>query len=564
MLQLTQQLAFRGALLVSLVLGCGVVVAMPFNSFDPRSMAMGGTGVAVGDPSTAPFFNPAMLAASDPAKKYSIELPIIGARFYDPGDIHSNLQGVVNSRVTLIDSGIALATNSAAMANSVVTLVDNALAISINSLATATAALTTLSTATTNLSTLSTSMTAAGSNAASVGVEINNINRLLLAMNNQPLQAEFGAATVVGIPDKNWGFAFYADAWGALGGTLVYNDAGTVANIATAATTVGTALIGSSTATASSVTALTAATNSLGAVVVDCAASKLTSLAGISTCANSLTLANADVTAANVSLTATANTLSTNANQVSSAARSINQNTTLQSQIHLRGVFIEESGLSISHKLDIGDQSWSIGITPKVMNLRLFDARLSANTGNSSSGLTGNDYLAEYNAVNFDMGFAKTFFNGWRTGVVVKNVVSQTYDFKNALTAGGNPVPNGTSLSMNPQVRWGASYENALSMLAFDMDATRNDPVGLENYSQYVGMGGELSAYGWMQLRAGYHYDLLNPGQAMVSIGFGISPRIPYFKPHCDFAITAAPSILSKGWDSATQLGASLKAGFNF
>jgi hypothetical protein len=197
------------------------------------------------------------------------------------------------------------------------------------------------------------------------------------------------------------------------------------------------------------------------------------------------------------------------------------------------------------------------------MNLRLFDANLSAN-GISPSSLTGNDYLAEYNTVNFDMGVAKTFLNGWRTGVVVKNVVSQTYDFKNALTVGGKPVPDGTTLTMNPQVRVGTSYESLLYMVAFDMDVTRNDPAGLENYSQYVGIGGEMSAFGWAQLRAGYHYDLLNPGLPMASVGFGLSPRIPYFKPHLDFAITAGPSILSKGWDGATQLGVALKAGFNF
>ncbi|HIC22973.1 MAG TPA: hypothetical protein EYO84_06070, partial [Planctomycetes bacterium] len=30
------------------------------SGFDPRSMGMGGTGVAVANPATAPFFNPAV------------------------------------------------------------------------------------------------------------------------------------------------------------------------------------------------------------------------------------------------------------------------------------------------------------------------------------------------------------------------------------------------------------------------------------------------------------------------------------------------------------------------
>ena len=548
---------------VFLLMSGGVAVAMPFNSFDPRSMAMGGTGVAVGDPSTAPFFNPAMLTAT-PLKKYSVELPVIGAIVSDPGDVHTNLQSAVNSSNALTNHGNILSINATVLADSISALADSILVISVSSLATATTAAAAITTVTTSMSSVASNMTVVGNNATAAGSEINNINHLLLAMNNQPLQAEFGAATVVGIPGEDWGFAFYADAWGAMGGTLIYNDAGTVSTIASAASTIGTALTSSGAVTAQTATALAAATTSLNAAITDCAASNLSSSSGINTCANSLTIANANVAAANSSLTSTTNTLGTNATKISNAANSINQNVVLQSKLHLRGVFIEESGLSISHHLPFGDQSWSVGITPKVMNLHLFDAKLSVNNGINFSGLTSSDYLAEYNTVNFDAGVAKTFFNGWRTGVVVKNVVPQTYDFKNAPTTGGTPVPDGASLTMNPQARFGMSYENQVSTVAFDIDLTRNDPVGLENYSQYIGIGGELSAFGWAQLRAGYHYDLLDPRQPMASIGFGVSPRIPYFKPHLDFAITASPNILANGWDGATQLGISLKAGVNF
>jgi hypothetical protein len=37
---------------------------MPFGIFDPRSIAMGGTGVASGTDSNASYFNPALLAAA--------------------------------------------------------------------------------------------------------------------------------------------------------------------------------------------------------------------------------------------------------------------------------------------------------------------------------------------------------------------------------------------------------------------------------------------------------------------------------------------------------------------
>lgn len=57
---------------------------------DPRSMAMGGTGVAVANPATAAFFNPAVLSIEE-QRRYSLEFPIIGARFSDPDDLFGQL-----------------------------------------------------------------------------------------------------------------------------------------------------------------------------------------------------------------------------------------------------------------------------------------------------------------------------------------------------------------------------------------------------------------------------------------------------------------------------------------
>ncbi len=548
----------------ALMLASDIAGAIPFNSFDPRSMAMGGTGVAVDDPSTAPFFNPAMLTASDPSRKYSVEFPVIGVNLYDPSDMRGNLKTVASLNTALTNSRNTLDINATALNNSIAILTNGLSVLTINDLATATAAAATMSNLSANVSSVSSNMLVAGSSATTVAADINNINRLLLIMNNQPVRAEFGAAMVVGIPGKDWGFAFYADGWGAMGGTLLYNDAATVSNLSANAAIIGASLTGSSLATTSTVNALTAANNSLGTAITDCAASKLTSLAGITTCNNALNTANANVSTANSSLITTTNILGTSAGKITTATNSINQNSTLQSEIHIRGVFIEESGLSISHNFIINDQSWSFGITPKVMNLHLFDAKLSPDRGSISAGLTSSDYLAEYNTVNFDLGAAKSYADGLRLGAVVKNVIAQTYEFKNAITPGGTTVADGAILSLNPQARIGMSYASDWSTVAFDLDVTRNDPAGLENYSQFVGIGGEWSAFGWAQLRAGYHHDLLNPRQPTASVGFGLSPRIPYFKPHLDVALTASPSIFSNGWDGATQMGVSLKAGFNF
>ncbi|HIF79114.1 MAG TPA: hypothetical protein EYQ05_00805, partial [Gammaproteobacteria bacterium] len=74
---------------------------------DPRSMAMGGTGVAVANPATAAFFNPAVLSIEE-QRRYSLEFPIIGARFTDPDDLFGQLdayqdQGLAHALQKSID-----------------------------------------------------------------------------------------------------------------------------------------------------------------------------------------------------------------------------------------------------------------------------------------------------------------------------------------------------------------------------------------------------------------------------------------------------------------------------
>jgi hypothetical protein len=481
--------------LALLLISSSVALAMPFDSFDPRSMGMGTTGVAVGDPSLAPFFNPAMLTATDPSKKYSIEFPVVGARLYDPGNLRNNLP-TLSDNINALSASITAANATANSTNPTV------------------------------LAQLPGNMTTVANN-------IDKVNSNLSALNNKPLQGEFGAAAVIGIPATNWGFAFYADAWGAMGGTVEYTDATTLSNLSTSVRSAANAL---------------SATTTSGVTACQNVATGHGSQADITTCLNAASNVNSQLVNAQ-------------------GAIQFATNTGITSKIHIRGVAIEESGLSISHSFIAKDQSsWSIGFTPKVMNLQLFDALLAANNGTSTSGITGNDYLAKYNTLNLDVGVAKSYNNGWRTGVVVKNVVPQTFDFKNApqLGVGATPIPDGATLTMNPQARFGVSHENAWSTIAFDMDITKNNPAGLENQSQFVGIGGELSAWGWAQIRAGYRTDLVTSGQQLISLGFGLSPRIPYFKPHLDFAVSASPNIIANGWNNASQVGASLKLGLNY
>jgi hypothetical protein len=428
------------------------VFAVPFNSFDPRSMAMGGVGVAIGDPSTAPFFNPALLSAGDRRKKFAFDLPIIGARMYDPSNLRTELVNL-QDKITALDPLITATTTSPSQ---------------------------------TTLTAASNSVTA--------------ISNLLASLSDKPLQLEFGMATVASFPGKTLGVAMYGSAWGAVGATVEYTDAAMISAFTTEVTTCATKL-------------------SLGQL---CTAGTYVSATGTVT------------------------------------------NPTLTSKVHARGVLITETGVSLSHGFVSNDRRFSIGITPKMLRLHMYDASLTASAG-SINGMTGNDYYAFYTAPNIDIGITKNFVGGFRTGLVVKNAITQTYEFKNAPTAGATPVANGSTLTIKPQVRVGMAYEIPLFTVAADLDLTKNDPAGLEDYSQYAGVGFEVGISDWTQLRAGYRANMISKAKdQVVSAGLGFSPRLPYFKPHFDFAITTSPNFFHEGFAGANDLGFSLRFGFNF
>lgn len=431
--------------LTALTLISPVAMGIPFNSYDPRSMGMGGTGVAVAHADTAPLFNPALLSVTRYSDDFSLILPTVGIHAADP----ENLRGSIDT----FTSG-KYVDNLTAAVDSLNTAITGGVVANINT------------------------------SAAAVSTKLSELNTQLNALNNKPVSLDAGVATVVGLPNKKFGAAFFANATAAAGGVFSYKDATVLNTLSTQANCYAAAASG------------------------------------------------ADVTACNT----TYGTPSFNTN-------------TLQSTITLRGVVLSEAGFAFSREFRINKQNIALGITPKVVQAQLYDIPIGLNSP-SFSNFNGNDYLAKYSIANFDLGMAKNFRNGWRAGLVVKNVIPYFLDFKRAPVAGAVPVATGDTLRLVPQSRAGISYTNRWSVVALDADLYRNDPAGLENYTQYISLGGELNAWNFAQLRAGYRADLVNSSRNIISLGLGFSP----FGVHADVAVAG----------NANELGAYFQLGFRF
>jgi hypothetical protein len=169
---------------IAAALGSSLSWALPFNSFDPRSMAMGGAGVAVETTANAPFFNPALLAATSRKHKVEAALPMIGFRSFDPDDFLGSVDDLRDTADSL-DSSIDRYNGN-----------PNALALD------------------------------------DVAKDTRALSDGLAAVSDKPVQFEGGAGFVVGIPSKAYGAAFSASGWTAIGGVVTYEDADTLAGVA--------------------------------------------------------------------------------------------------------------------------------------------------------------------------------------------------------------------------------------------------------------------------------------------------------------------------------------------
>lgn len=449
------------ASLALLLLG-PVAFAVPFGSYDTRSMAMGGVGVALGEADAAPLFNPALLSVANDEDRFSILIPSISARVADPDKLINSIDQFQTGNYV---SNLQTSTTSL---QSAITAINAS-----------------------TPATITTDIANVGIQAGTVSADLSALNSQLTALSNKPIAAEAGAAAVVSIPGRRQGLAFYANANVTSGGLFQYKDAALLATLINQTQCLATAAA-MPTSTPAEIAAATAA-------IQACTPPSFTS-------------------------------------------------SQLNSGIDFRGVALGEIGFSLSRVYYINNRSVAFGITPKIVKAQLYDAPISVNS--NASSFNSADYRADYTFLNFDWGVAKYFRHGWRAGFVIKNVIPQFLDFKNAIAPGTTPIANGNTLTLRPQARMGVSRSNAWSTVALDIDITRNDPVGLENFTQYIALGGELNAWDWAQVRAGYRFDVVDSSRSVASIGLGLSP----FGVHADIAVAG----------NATEIGASAQIGFRY
>ena len=183
----------------------------------------------------------------------------------------------------------------------------------------------------------------------------------------------------------------------------------------------------------------------------------------------------------------------------------------LQSSVIVSGGVIRELGLSLATNYAISGYEFDVGLTPKLLTVDATDHQIFLNDNTSGDDATFdiND-VKTHNSFNADIGISKLLTENWKTGLVIKNLIPQSFD-----------TPNGLSeIKISPAVRVGASYQNEWVSAAADLDLTENEAMGGGSNTRYLALGAEFDAW-LLKLRAGYRANLSN-GSAVPSLGLGL------------------------------------------
>ncbi|WP_157954406.1 conjugal transfer protein TraF [Saccharospirillum mangrovi] len=222
---------------------------------------------------------------------------------------------------------------------------------------------------------------------------------------------------------------------------------------------------------------------------------------------------DADYDGNNVSTYTSVNGFYVNGEFDSTATDGFGENST----VTILGANVIELGVSAAREFTYMGQTFSVGVTPKLQSLQIFEDTIAFDeAGNFDTSTLSQNTTTAFTG-NLDIGVAKNWYNIWggqvRAGLAVKDLIPQTFE-----------SASGRELSMGPKARIGAAHETRFSTVALDLDLTENEPLGYGVTTRYIGLGGELDAFNWMKVRAGYRNNLSVDDSHVITTGLGFTP----------------------------------------
>ena len=165
--------------------------------------------------------------------------------------------------------------------------------------------------------------------------------------------------------------------------------------------------------------------------------------------------------------------------------------------LNVEGVVATEIGVSFAKDFQLWDRKVSIGIKPKVVDLRSFTVQESILTADADDIIDEDESKADLGTFEtIDLGFALDLSKSVRLGLSLRNLITDDFDI------GDN------TLNYDTEARLGVAYHNKVLTIAADLDLIENEPLLANNSfdplrKQYFAVGAEFNAFKIMKFRLG-------------------------------------------------------------
>mgnify|MGYP004706820075 FL=1 len=177
---------------------------------------------------------------------------------------------------------------------------------------------------------------------------------------------------------------------------------------------------------------------------------------------------------------------------------------------------VSEYGLAMAHQFTLAGAPVSVGLTPKLQRVDTWNYNVAINNYSTSDFHSG-EWKRSESGGNVDIGLAAQLTPEWTVGLTGQNLVARNVDTREV-----NGLKD--TFQIRPQATAGTSWSNGFITLATDIDLTPASGFASDEKAQYAGVGAELNAWDWAQLRAGYRADMRNSENNVFTAGIGISP----------------------------------------
>lgn len=183
------------------------------------------------------------------------------------------------------------------------------------------------------------------------------------------------------------------------------------------------------------------------------------------------------------------------------------------------GAAVTEATVTFATEFSTSENSaLSVAVTPKYQRVDtlIYAVRVQDYDSSDFDDNTNDD--ANF---NIDVGLAYMMGEHWVFGLSGRNLISEEYDTE--LVQLGNLSFQDT-YQIDPSAVLGVAFTSGWFVATVEGDLVKNK--GFKNFdeTQFLRAGVEFNAFSWMQLRAGYRYDMEDVAENVVTAGFGFSP----------------------------------------